>query len=100
MMIIVLDLCKARAILHAFFLNLFTYIVIYKRERGLILNQYSSHLHEDLQQLDTAAQERRHGFVSHPDILHTNTHGLTVLVFSLMQLLQYFKSEIIVMRNK
>lgn len=68
-----LDLCKALAILHASFWNRFTYIVIYKRQRALILNQYSSHLHKDLQQLDTAAQERRHSFVSHPDILHTNT---------------------------
>lgn len=43
--------------------------------------QYSSHLHENLQQLDTAAEERRHGFVSHPNILHINNQT---------QLLEFF----------
>lgn len=39
----------------------------------MIPNQHSSHLHEDIQQLDAAAQEGRHRFVSHPDILHKNS---------------------------
>lgn len=34
------------------------------------MNQY---LHQNLQQLDTAAQETRQGFVSHPHVLHTTT---------------------------
>ena len=64
---------SSRGFLHAFLWSLLTYIVIYKRQRALIFNQYSSHLHEDLQQLDTAAQERRHSFVSHPDILQAKS---------------------------
>lgn len=64
--------------LHAFSWNFFTYIVIYKRQRAQIFNQDSSHLHEDLQQLDTGAQERRHSFVPHPDILCASTHELNI----------------------
>lgn len=60
----------------------FTYVELHKRKKALIPNQHSSHLHEDIQQLDAAAQEGRHRFVSHPDILHTNSP-----IFTFMEML-------------
>lgn len=53
--------------------TVFTYVEVHKRQRGLIFKQHSSHLHEDLQQLDAAAQEGRHGFVSHSHVLLATT---------------------------
>lgn len=62
----------------SFVFFLFTYIERDKRQRAMILNQQSSHLHEDLQQLDAAAQKKRHGFVSNPDILRTEAQLLSL----------------------